>query len=218
MKLRWISSFAAVVGVFSISILMIVKGCLADNFPKSGRVVKVIDGDTIELEGNVTVRYLGIDAPEIAHDDKPADCFGNEARQRNAALVLGKIVKLQYEEEQKTDRYGRVLAYVFLNDGTMVNELLVKEGYAFVLRDEKGFSYVTRFINAQRNAIKNRVGMWGACKYDREPYYIGNRRSFVFHRPGCSSGDSIAPSNRVRFENREEAFMEGFHPCRRCKP
>lgn len=203
-----------VFSVFGISVL----SCRATDFPTSGKVIKVIDGDTVELEGHITVRYLGIDAPEIAHDDKPADCFGNEAREKNASLVLGRVVKLQYEEDRKIDHYGRLLAYVFLQDGKMVNEALIKEGYAFVLKDAKEFSHVMRFIRAQRDAIKNKKGMWGACQYNREAYYVGNRRSFVFHRPGCSFGNSIAPSNKVRFENREEAFMEGYHPCRRCKP
>jgi micrococcal nuclease len=191
----------------------------ASELPSSGKVVKVVDGDTIELENHVVVRYLGIDAPEIAHDNTPADCFGDEAKARNAALVLGKKVKLQYEDTgEKFDHYGRVLAYVFLEDGTLVNELLIREGYAFLLQDSKGFSRASQFLKAQRDAIKNKRGMWGVCKYDREGYYVGNQRSFVFHRPGCPFGKQISPSNQVRFETREDAFMEGYHPCRRCKP
>jgi len=191
----------------------------ASKLPSSGKVIKVMDGDTVELENHVVVRYLGIDAPEIAHDNTPADCFGDEARARNATLVLGKKVKLQYEgTEEKFDHYDRVLAYVFLEDGTLVNELLIREGYAFLLQDSKGFSRASQFLKAQRNAIKNKRGIWGACKYNREGYYIGNQRSFVFHRPGCPFGKQISPSNRVRFETREDAFMEGYHPCRRCKP
>ncbi|MEJ5299863.1 MAG: thermonuclease family protein [Thermodesulforhabdaceae bacterium] len=201
-----------------ISLVIPVLGIAAD-LPNSGVVVKVIDGDTVELEGHVTVRYFGIDAPEIAHDDTPADCFGNDARDRNTRLVLGKKVRLQYEDKgDKVDHHGRVLAYVFLEDGTLVNELLVREGYAFLLQDSRGFSRSQHFLKAQQDAIKNRRGMWGACKYDKEAYYVGNQRSFVFHRPGCSFGKQMSPSNQVRFNSREEAFMEGYHPCRRCKP
>lgn len=192
--------------------------CYSSDLPATGKVIKVFDGDTVELEGDVKVRYLGIDAPEIAHDDNPADCFGDEARLRNTALVLGRKVRLQYDENEKYDRYGRLLAYVFLEDGTLVNELLVKEGYAFVLRDNKGFSRLKSFLDAQRDAIKNKRGLWGQCKYKREPYYTGNTRSFVFHRPDCGAAKTIAPSNRIRFQTREDAFIEGYHPCRRCKP
>jgi len=211
---------ALIIAVLMIGVEHIANAFLhAVGLPSSGRVIKVVDGDTVELENHIVVRYLGIDAPEIAHDDTPADCFGDEARMRNAALVLGKKVKLQYEDTgEKFDHYGRVLAYVFLEDGTLVNELLIREGYAFLLRDSKGFSMTRQFLKAQRDAIKNRRGMWGACKYSREGYYIGNQRSFVFHKPGCPLGKRIAPSNQVRFETREDAFMEGYHPCRRCKP
>lgn len=188
------------------------------DLPEVGRVVKVFDGDTVELEGNIIVRYLGIDAPEIAHDNNPSDCYGDEAKLKNASLVLGKKIKLQYDENEKFDRYGRLIAYVFLEDGTLVNELLVTEGYAFVLRKTGGFSRVESFLNAQRSAIKNKRGLWGHCKYKLESYYIGNTRSFVFHRPDCSAANMIAPSNRMRFKTREEAFMEGYHPCRKCKP
>ncbi|MCX7823648.1 MAG: thermonuclease family protein [Syntrophobacterales bacterium] len=203
---------------FLISVLTIVEVSLSLDIPEVGRVTKVFDGDTVELESGIKVRYLGIDTPEIAHDNAPADCFGNEAKVKNASLVLGRKVKLRYDENEKFDRYGRLLAYVFLEDGTFINELLLKEGYAFVLRDASGFSLVKSFLEAQRDAIKNKRGLWGHCKYKKEPYYVGNLRSFVFHRSNCSVVNTISPSNRVRFETREEAFIEGYHPCRRCKP
>lgn len=204
--------------VLLLTICLNVSISLAVDLPKTGRVVKVFDGDTVQLEGNITVRYLGIDAPEIAHDNNPPDCYGDEAKIKNASLVLGKKIKLQYDENEKLDRYGRLLAYVFLENGTLVNELLVSEGYAFVLRGAGGFSRLESFLNAQRSAIKNKRGLWGHCNYKLESYYIGNTRSFVFHRPNCSAANMIMPINRMRFKTREEAFIEGYHPCRKCKP
>jgi len=85
------------------------------------RVRWVDDGDTIVLIDDRRVRYIGINAPEIEHGDQPADPFGYEARELNRRLVFRKKVRLEYEN-QKTDRHGRVLAYVFLSRGTFVNQ------------------------------------------------------------------------------------------------
>ncbi len=189
---------------------------LGGDLPERGRVIKVLDGDTILLEQNIKVRYLGIDAPEIAHDDQPADCFGNEALLKNNELVLGKTVRLEYDNI-KTDHHGRVLAYVYLEDGRMVNEILIKEGYAFVIRPHE-FEKLEKFLKLQEEAIKLKKNMWASCEPKREPFYIGNKRTYIFHRPNCGYVKQMAPSNQIEIKTREDAFLKGFYPCRRCKP
>ncbi|SFM93433.1 thermonuclease family protein [Thermodesulforhabdus norvegica] len=193
-------------------------GSTAFDPPGEGRVVAVFDGDTIMLEGGIKVRYLGIDTPEVEHDDNPADCFGPEAARANASMVMGKRVKLRYDPAQLRDRHGRLLAYVYLSDGRCVNEVLIRDGYGWVLRKPEGFQKLLHFLDLQRSAIKQKKGLWGACPVKAEPFYVGNRRSFVFHRPSCPFGRSISPRNAVKFITREDAFNQGFHPCRRCKP
>lgn len=190
----------------------------AGSLPNSGRVVAVFDGDTIMLEGGYKVRYLGIDAPEIEHDDRPADCYGYEAKQFNAALVMGKIVSLRYDSTQVTDRYGRLCAYIFLPNGNCVNEILVREGYAWVLRKPESFRLLNQLLRLQDKAISDKKGIWGKCAKKPEAYYIGNKRSFVFHRPSCPFGQSMSPRNVLKLRTREDAFRKGFYPCRRCKP
>ena len=92
----------------------------------------VHDGDTISLTDGRHIRYIGINAPEIDHDNKKAEPFGYQAKKYNEKLVLSKRIRLDLDKEDY-DRYGRLLAYVFLTDGTFVNNALIKNGYAYVL-------------------------------------------------------------------------------------
>ena len=182
-----------------------------------GEVAFVIDGDTIVLQSGEKVRYLGIDAPEMAHDGQPADCFANEAKQANAELVLGKKVRLEYGANV-ADRYGRLLAFVYLPDGRCVNSELVKSGHASLYKQGGGLMPRPSFLARQREAVAKRAGMWGACSVEAEPYYIGNRRSFVFHRPNFPYQQKESGFDKKKFETRWKALAEGFSPCRQCKP
>jgi len=192
-------------------------GAAAQPLPHQGRVKAVFDGDTILLESGEKIRYLGIDAPETAHDDSPADCMGDEAREANARLVLHRSVTLRYDEE-KRDRYGRLLAYVHAPDGTCVNEALLRSGHAFVFRKNGGLRRFREFLRVQREAMGEHRGLWGECSVKLEDFYLGNENSFVFHRPDCHYGKRMSRRNRVRFDSRLSAFHEGYRPCRRCKP
>ncbi|MFP3870268.1 MAG: thermonuclease family protein [Syntrophobacteria bacterium] len=177
----------------------------------------VDDGDTIVLEGGERVRYLGINAPEIAHGDKPGEPYGNEARRFNRSLVLGCRVNLEFGERRR-DVHGRLLAYVFLEDGTFVNGELVRVGYAHLLRRQACLRYWKLLLTLQRQALKEKRGIWSLPAVEPEDFYLGNRSSWVFHRPDCPFGLSMAPGNRIRFQSRYEAFFRGFSPCRRCRP
>lgn len=185
--------------------------------PFRDRVVAVFDGDTVLLASGERVRYLGIDAPEIAHGEKTGDCFGEGAREANAALVEGRVVTLSFSG-RKRDDYGRLLAFVLLPDGRNVNEELVRAGAAVVYRTHKGFRGLERFLALQREAMREGRGLWEACRAGSHPPYPANRRSFVFHRPECPLAADIARRNRMVFETREAAFQEGYHPCRECRP
>jgi micrococcal nuclease len=187
------------------------------SLPNSGEVAFVSDGDTIILESGERVRYLGIDAPEVAHKGVEADCFGEEAKKVNSDLVLHKRVSLQYDWEE-IDPHGRLLAYVILPDGRCVNGELLRAGYACVYRPSKGFRRLEEFLLLQREAIHQRRGMWGACPVKAAESYIGNRKSFVFHRPECPLGKKTAARERISFADRWAGLDQGYRPCRYCKP
>jgi endonuclease YncB( thermonuclease family) len=181
------------------------------------RVRWVADGDTIVLTDGERVRYAGINAPEVAHDGEPGEPLGDEARAFNQKLVLDRWLNLELAENSR-DHYGRLLAYVFLEDGTFVNGELVQQGYAHLIRRQTRVHYWERLLNLQRQALKEKKGIWSLPVTKPEKHYLGNKRSWVFHRPDCPFGLKTAGHNRVFFENRYEPLYQGFSPGSRCKP
>lgn len=130
-------------------------------------VVDVIDGDTIKLEDGTNVRYLGLDAPELAKGDTPADCFAGQAKEINQKLVLGKKIKLETDVNEM-DRFGRTLAYVYLKPGRgeeeiFVNEYLLKEGAAIFFLDTVNKRYQQVMIEAAKTAHEAKIGLWSFC-------------------------------------------------------
>lgn len=185
--------------------------------PLSGKVALVFDGDTIMLDSGARIRYLGVDAPEVAHEGNPSECWAREAAEFNAGLVLKKQVSLKYDSE-KTDVHGRLLAYVFLPDGRCVNAEMLRGGYAYFYRTAEGFSKLDEFLTLQREAIQAGRGMWSRCTPKPSPFYWGNRRSFVLHRPECLLVRAASAKRLVRFQTRRAGFEEGYRPCRYCNP
>ena len=140
------------------------------NYPDrfSVKVVNVVDGDTVKIETGETVRYIGIDTPESVHPKKSVQCFAKEASFKNEELVLGKTVELEKDITDK-DKYGRLLRYVWIED-QLVNEILVREGYAYSLSFPPDVKYQDRFIEAQRLARQEQTGLWGSsCQSQNAP-------------------------------------------------
>ena len=126
-------------------------------------VSRVIDGDTIELAGGEYLRYIGIDTPEEVDPRKPVQCFAAEAAERNKELVEDKDVVF-YKDISERDRYGRLLGFVYLPDGTFVNKMLVNEGYAFSYPYAPDISMAREFRSAEESAHKLLLGLWAGCK------------------------------------------------------
>lgn len=124
-------------------------------------VSEVVDGDTIRISSGETVRYIGIDTPETKDPRRPKECFGEEASRFNEQLVLGKTVQLE-KDVSETDKYGRLLRYVWL-DSEMVNEKLVKEGYANAVSYPPDVKYQSVFRSAEKEARENNRGLWEKC-------------------------------------------------------
>ena len=179
-------------------------------------VRRVADGDTIELADGRLVRYLGIDAPEIHHEAGTAQPFGFEARTRNREWIGSRRVRLEFDAE-RLDLYGRTLAYVFLPDGSLLNETLLDEGLAFCLAKTPNVKYEERLLRAQRRAMESRRGIWREWR-EAPGRYIGSRNSRRFHRSDCPEARRILPKNRVTFTTRWEAHWAGFSPSRECQP
>lgn len=128
-------------------------------FPSSFTVVEVVDGDTIKLNDDRRIRYISIDAPE---EEK---CFAQEAKEINSDLVLDKKVRLEMDTNEM-DRFGRYLAYVYLQDGEkeiFVNEFLLAEGAAEFFLDTVNLHYQDLLVQAAEKAHQENKGLWQTC-------------------------------------------------------
>lgn len=128
-------------------------------FEKS-RVVRVVDGDTIEIEGGQKVRYIGINTPETVDPRREPQCFGKAASKANSGLVAEQEIYLE-KDISETDRYGRLLRYVYLaTDSASINEQLVKAGYAVASSYPPDVKYQEKFKKAEEEARENKQGLW----------------------------------------------------------
>lgn len=135
-------------------VLLVLLGC-APGTESEVKVVRVIDGDTIEIEGGFRVRYIGIDTPEIYPQ---TEYYGAEAWARNRELVEGKTVRLE-KDISDTDRYGRLLRYVYA-DGVFVNGELVRLGYARAISYPPDVKYQELLSQLEEEAKAAGRGLW----------------------------------------------------------
>lgn len=135
---------------------------------ETARVVRVVDGDTLIIDrgrGSERLRYIGIDAPESVKPDTPVEFMGKEASAANAALVEGATVVLE-KDVSETDRFGRLLRYVWLKDGEawlFVDLELVRQGYAQAVTFPPDVRWVDTLRAAERVARDAGLGLWGAA-------------------------------------------------------
>ncbi len=139
------------------------------------KVTKIVDGDTLEVQkenknesGIVSiekykVRLLGINTPESVDPRREVECFGKEASEYAKKNFLGETVKLETDDTQsKYDKYNRLLAYVFLEDGQMLNRKLIANGYAYEYTYDKAYKYQKDFKDIQRFSKSENRGLWSA--------------------------------------------------------
>lgn len=205
------------------------------------QVKRVIDGDTIELTDGKRVRYIGIDTPETVDPRKPVQCFGREAHDKNAELLSGKEVRLE-KDISETDKYGRLLRYVYVND-VMVNDTLVREGFAHASSYPPDIKYQEQLTQAEAEARQQERGLWSSCESGQSPSVIhastppssaqktslpdasclikGNISSSgkIYHLPGCGSYDKTSIDESVGerwFCTEEEAIFAGWRKAKNC--
>jgi micrococcal nuclease len=204
-------------------------------------VTRVADGDTLVVDIDGTeeyVRLIGVDTPESVHPDKERNVpYGAVASDFTKKLVEDKTVILELDAQER-DRYGRLLAYVYL-DGVMLNKTLLSEGHAKLATYPPNVRYVDEFTELQAEAREKGAGVWAyeALAVADEPAetepgrpeqpaeepaaqaaYVGNSNTMKFHRPDCRYVPDIAERNRVRLGSRDEAAAGGYEACKVCKP
>ncbi len=126
----------------------------------------VHDGDTLFLDagaGDLKVRLIGIDSPELADDDTAQECYGPEAAAALRNLLPEGVSVWTVHDREAQDQYGRELLYVFTEDGTLVNRAMVLAGAAEAIRIGQNDHYWPQLQDAQRDAETAGAGMWAVC-------------------------------------------------------
>ncbi|MEK6777776.1 MAG: thermonuclease family protein [bacterium] len=137
------------------------------------RITRVIDGDTIVLDNGETVRLIGVDAPETHHPEIPVQRFGEEATEFLQRMAEGFQCMLEFESGDLRDKYGRLLAYVFV-DGRLLNAEMIRRGYAYVYT-RFPCKRQAEFIALERQARETQSGLWHISLRDGRIANLVNR-------------------------------------------
>jgi endonuclease YncB( thermonuclease family) len=184
---------------------------------QGGKVTRADDGDTVTLEGGRQVRYLGIDTPERGEP------YADQAQALNRKLVAGRAVRLRRGGPEDTDRHGRLLRAVYVDEPgeaapVCVNVALVRSGLAwvYVARDDAvDAAFLRELLHAQGEAIEARSHIWrGLLEAASGPGSLVSSR-WRIHRNGCKeiAGLRLRPVSSV-----ERELRSGKSPCRSCRP
>ena len=179
-------------------------------------VTEVIDGDTIRTSKHNKIRLVGIDTPETKHPRKPVQCFGAEASQKMKDLVSGKAVYLVADPAQSSkDKYGRDLFYIYLEDGTNIAYVMIREGYGHEYTyNSNPHRWQSQFREAQRLAREENKGLWSptTCSGDTEKSVA---QPAV---PAAPAPQQTQPGGDVSFSSCKEARAAGYSNMRQGEP
>ncbi|MCG5249819.1 thermonuclease family protein [Brevibacillus agri] len=151
--------------LYLFALALLLAACSASGQPEANgemtaTVKRVVDGDTFELASWEKVRMIGVDTPETVKPNHPVEPYGKEASNYTKELLTGKKVTLKFDVEPY-DKYQRLLAYVYMEDGTFVNEKLVRDGYARIMTIPPNVAKADVFLAAEREAREANRGLWG---------------------------------------------------------
>ena len=154
-------------------------------------VVKVVDGDTlsIDIDGQKqTLRLIGIDTPETVHPSKPVECFGREASAKAKEILTGQNIRIEKDTTQgDLDKYGRLLVYVFLKDGTNFNMMMIKQGFAYEYTYNLPYKYQQEFKLAEQTAREQKIGLWADNVCEEEVIEPSIKSTETPSKSDCSS-------------------------------
>lgn len=212
--------------MYLFALALLLPACSASNQPQANgqmeaTVKRVVDGDTFELENGEKVRMIGMDTPETVKPNHPVEPYGKEASNFTKELLTGQNVTLKFDVEPY-DKYKRLLAYVYLSDGTFVNEKLVRDGYARIMTIPPNVAKADLFLEAEREAREQNRGLWGLQdenKAEQPPEgklikgNINSKGDKIYHVPGSSSYEQT--NAEMWFATEEEAQAAGFRAPKR---
>lgn len=179
--------------------------------------VRVINGNTIVLDGNEKVRLIGVDTPETKDPRESVQYFSQEAYKFTKSLVEGKKVRLGFDQTRK-DKSGRTVAYVYLEDGTFLNAEIIKQGYGFTYT-KYPFKYLEEFRQYEKEARESKRGLWSP-KEEKKPGVISEDTIVYITRTGKKyhTGDCRYLSRSKIPITLKDAVQRGYTPCSVCGP
>jgi len=198
-------------------------------------IVKVVDGDTIKVDINgttETLRLIGIDTPETVDPRKPVECFGIEASNKAKELLISKKVRLESDQASgERGIYGRLLRYVWLEDGTFFNKQMIFDGYANEYTYNIPYKYQNEFKQAEKEARENKRGLWAddACSGYTESssqttpsqssgnYYTSSYHSSTYYYPeACDGWKSLSEKYLEPYDSLEDLLQ--VYPSKTLSP
>ncbi|MFS0554160.1 thermonuclease family protein [Brevibacillus sp. 179-C9.3 HS] len=230
--------------IYLLALMALLTACASSGQPEANGemdavIKRVVDGDTFELDSGEKVRMIGVDTPETVKPNHPVEPYGKEASNYSKELLTGKQVKLKFDVEPY-DKYKRLLAYVYLADGTFVNEKLIRDGYARIMTIPPNVAQAELFLAAEREAREQNRGLWAlegqqteAPKEEAKPKEskknttadttqpegktikgnINSKGEKIYHVPGSASYDQTKAE--MWFATEEEAQQAGFRAPKR---
>lgn len=138
--------------------------CALEHADAAAKVSHVYDGDTVKLEDGRKLRFIGINTPEIDHDGGASEPYSHAARKRLEQLIGNKPIRLRYGKE-RSDRYGRLLAHAYLDDGRSINTLLLQDGLATTLVVPPNTWNYDCYLAVERRAREKGLGIWSLPRY-----------------------------------------------------
>ena len=219
---KWLLKYSGLLAVGLIVYLFYVFSG-GNPYGKWALVTEVVDGDTVHVGRGwrkTTVQFLGVDTPETVHPDKPVEFLGPEVSEFTKKILKGKKVHLEFEPLNQMDKYGRLLAYVYLSDGSLFNAELIKRGYARATAPSYS-RYYDEFHNYEREAVADSRGIWTSKEKniqfpsEKVGKIIGNLKSKIYHLPGQAYYEKVKEERRVYFDSEEEAIRAGYRKAKR---
>ena len=225
---------AAVITVVPVSPNVEVKSTItSSSLPTFYTVTGIVDGDTIKIsmDGSVeTLRLMGMDTPETVDPRKSVQCFGKEASDKAKELLSGRKIRIETDITQGArDKYDRLLAYVYRDDGLFYNKSMIEQGYAHEYTYNLPYKYQSEFKSAQVAAQSSHLGLWSPNTCDGDTvssptpsspnsvqiqttgkYYTSSFSTAKYYYPeACDGWKSLSKANLKSFDS-VEALLAAY--------
>ena len=185
---------------------------------QTAQVSEVLSGDSIRLSGGKILKYIGIQSPALQSKNPLIRQYGESALKYNQSLVGGKTLQIEWDSQIR-DNQGRLLGYVFLEDGTFVNKEMLLAGHAKAVNKTPNIRYTETLRKADLDARRKNLGLW---KNEPEnPFikseYIGNVNTKIFYLPTSPDLEGMPEAHTIKFRSRVDAIAAGYRPCPDCR-